>query len=527
MPTDQRLENARLELQRRLDGLKSQSDRNRLGQFATPSELAGGILESVRPLVAADGPIRFLDPAFGTGAFFSALLRTFPTSQIASAQGFEIDPHYGADALTLWRDTCLNLEIADFTKLPAPSSDSDRANLIICNPPYVRHHHIPVDDKTRLRKRVAERTSIKLKGLAGLYCYFLCLADAWLAANGIGVWLIPSEFMDVKYGREVKRYLLENVTLLRVHLFDPHEIQFDDALVSSAVVWFRKAAPPSQHTVEATYGGSLTKPRVIQRLATTHLHEGTKWSGLFKSEDRVVHDTSGLRLSDLFSIKRGIATGANSFFVLKHGEAEQRGLPSQFLTPILPSPRYVEGEEIQADENEQPLLTARLYLLTCNEPEGRVQREYPTLWAYLQEGVAQGLDRGYLCSRRSPWYAQEKRPPAPLLCTYMGRLRTRNSRPFRFILNHSRATAPNVYLLMYPKPLLLDMMQHQPDLLRKLWLSLNALPIEEILGEGRVYGGGLYKLEPNELGNLRADAVLPGLSQGMPPMPRQLTLLPT
>lgn len=521
------LEALRLDLQKRLDGLKPQVDRNRLGQFATPTELAAEIAAVTRPLMAGRASIRFLDPAFGTGAFYSALLRSYSPSDIAWAKGYEVDPHYGLPALSLWQDTHLKLEIADFTQLSPPTTDRDRPNLIICNPPYVRHHHIPVGDKVRLRGKVAELTSIRLNGLAGLYCYFLCLAHAWLADNGIGVWLIPSEFMDVKYGREVKRYLLEKVTLLRLHLFDPHEVQFDDALVSSAVVWFTKATPPSQHAVDATYGGSLTNPRVVQRLATTHLQEDTKWSGLFKGQEKVARGESNLKLSDLFLIKRGIATGSNSFFVLKQSEAGRLELPSHLLTPILPSPRFLDVEEVEADKLGDPLLATRLYLLTCDEPEATVQRKYPALWAYLQTGIARGLNEGYLCSRRSPWYAQEKRPPAPLLCTYMGRLRTKNSRPFRFILNHSRATAPNVYLLMYPKPLLLDLMQQQPDLLRKLWLALNALPVEAILGEGRVYGGGLYKLEPNELGNLPADVVLPALSQPIPLVPRQLTLLPS
>jgi hypothetical protein len=33
----------------------------------------------------------------------------------------------------------------------------------------------------------------------------------------------------------------------------------------------------------------------------------------------------------------------------------------------------------------------------------------------------------------------------------MGRQAQGNRSPFRFILNHSKATAPNVYLMLYPK----------------------------------------------------------------------------
>lgn len=45
------------------------------------------------------------------------------------------------------------------------------------------------------------------------------------------------------------------------------------------------------------------------------------------------------------------------------------------------------------------------------------------------------------------------------------------------------------------------------DLGRKVWEFLNDIPVETLLGEGRVYGGGLYKMEPKELANVPADAI--------------------
>ena len=116
-------------------------------------------------------------------------------------------------------------------------------NVVLTNPPYVRHHHLAAEEKRRLRELAENTTGLRLSGLAGLYCYFLLIAHAWLAENGLAVWLIPSEFMDVNYGDEVKRYLTERVCLLQIHRFCPSDVQFDDALVSSAIVIFEKRKP--------------------------------------------------------------------------------------------------------------------------------------------------------------------------------------------------------------------------------------------------------------------------------------------
>ena len=44
-------------------------------------------------------------------------------------------------------------------------------------------------------------------------------------------------------------------------------------------------------------------------------------------------------------------------------------------------------------------------------------------------------------------------------------------------------------------------------------MALNSLAVEHLLGEGRVYGGGLHKLEPKELANVAVPevaALVPG-----------------
>lgn len=489
-------ERERLVLQADLDSAKTQAARNKLGQFATPTTLATEILQYAGSLLPEGEPIRFLDPAIGTGSFYSALRSVYPPQRIAAAKGFEIDPHYGEPAIKLWAGAGLQMELADFTRQQAAPD----FNMLICNPPYVRHHHMTNDEKGRLQRAAIESAGVRLGGLSGLYCYFMALADQWMSDGGIAGWLIPSEFMDVNYGQALKRYLLERVTLLHIHRFDPNDVQFADALVSSAVVWFRKQSPPKDHAVNFTYGGTLAQPKISRHVTARALADETKWTRFPALDVRSKH-TGGV-VSDFFKIKRGIATGDNGFFILAEDEIDRRELPIEAFRPILPSPRYVKVDEIEADVDGLPQLDKRLFLLDPGLPENEIERRFPRLFSYLQEGRERGLHERYLCRHRTTWYAQEVRPPAPIVCTYLGRGDTKSGRPFRFILNKSRATIANVYLAMYPTPLMERAMQADPAFVRRAWEALNRITPDQLLGEGRVYGGGLHKLEPKELANV-------------------------
>lgn len=513
------LEENRSALQIELDAQKKQIERNRLGQFATPIILAIDILKYASTLLSKEENVRFLDPAIGTGAFYSALRRVFPEQRITEALGFEIDPHYGEPASQLWAKTGLVIKLADFTH----EEPSNRFNLVICNPPYVRHHHLQNGDKARLQFRTYNACGMKINGLAGLYCHFLGLSHAWMSDGGIAGWLTPSEFMDVNYGEAIKRYLLDKVTLLRIHRFDPNDVQFADALVSSAVVWFRKSLPPKDHTITFTFGGTILTPKISRTVPAKALCLESKWTRFPIADIRSKVNIP--TLSNFFQIKRGIATGDNDYFILDAEGISLRNLPLEAFRSILPSPRYLPMNEIMADSNGWPLLERQLFLLDTRLSEDEIRERFPTLFAYLQEGKSCGVHERYICRHREPWYVQENRPPAPIVCTYLGRGDTKSGRPFRFILNNSKATVANVYLAMYPIPILTRAMERDSTLIRRIWEVLNQIAPDQLLGEGRVYGGGLHKLEPGELANVDATAIFELTSDfKILPTGRQLSL---
>jgi adenine-specific DNA-methyltransferase len=113
-----------------------------------------------------------------------------------------------------------------------------------------------------------------------------------------------------------------------------------------------------------------------------------------------------------------------------------------------------------------------------------------------------------------PWYSQEQRPPAPFLCTYMGRSRN-GKHPFRFIWNRSNATAHNVYLMLYPRAGLHDTLVRHPELTGDVFGALGRITPAQLLSEGRVYGGGLHKVEPKELAQISAREVLDAIEPHM------------
>lgn len=496
-------EDRRRQFQTQIDDGKSREERRKLGQFATPFELAKEIIFYGLTLLQ-DNEVSFLEPALGTGSFYSALLSEINKSskRIESAVGIELDNKYYSAACELWGNSNIRLVHTDFTETKEVGS----ANFLISNPPYVRHHYMEKEQKSKLAVLIKKETGLSISGLAGLYCYFILLAHKWLAPNAICGWLVPSEFMDVNYGSTVKRYLLNHVHLLRIHRYNPEDCKFDGALVSSCVVWFKNEIVSDNYSVEFSYGGTHENPEICGKVDKISLERTEKWTHFPERANEKYDITCIATLGDYFDIKRGLATGDNDFFILSGEQITALGLDMTFFTPILPSPRYLKGNEVFCDSKGYPQLNPQYFLLNCTLPEDEVRANHPSVWNYLDSGRKTTAQK-YLCRNRKVWYFQEKRAVTPFLCSYMGRRKDNRSAPFRFILNHANAIATNSYLMLYPKASLKEAISRSPDILYRVWDILTNIGASDLEREGRVYGGGLKKIEPGELSHVKCPSL--------------------
>lgn len=483
----------RNKVQGEIDGRKGIEDRRRMGQFSTPGSLAYDIVaETTGYLDPKKKGLRVLEPSMGTGAFVSAALKVL-SNRIKRVCGYELDDDFFHAACELWKGQNVEPRQGDFTRA-VPERIFD---VVFANPPYVRHHVLGTDEKRRLQSLVRERTGMTMSGLAGLYCHFLLCSQAWMKPSGIGVWLIPAEWMSVNYGSVVREFLTRKVTLLRVHRFDVSDVRFSDALVSSCVVWFRNVPPEMKSEALFTFGDDLHEYSHAERLSFDILRKSDKWP----PSEQTAEIGGKWRIGDYFKISRGVVTGDNSFFVMTEEVVRERQIPARYLKPILPSPRNLPVDHVRADEDGLPLNAERRFLLDCS---GYELTDLPLeVRKYLETGLKTTACKN-LCASRDVWYEQEKREVTPFLCSYMGR-GSADSAPVRFVLNDSRAIVSNSFLMMYPKSDLAMILKEEPSSAETVWTFLTRIPREAIVAAGRSYGGGLQKVEPRELASVPCD----------------------
>lgn len=466
------------------------NDRKRLGQYNTPFQLSSQIASYVLNMMGKAN-LSVFEPAVGSGSFLSALLEIGSEKEIvfSELEGIDIDQKYLSIAETVFGNIeGVFLNNADFFNF----STEKKYDLVISNPPYVRHHKLDKEFKRNYSKQIKEKFGITVSGLADLYIYFTILSHTFIKDDGFGVWLLPSEFLDVKYGDSLKKYLLNNVELLQIHRYDPNKSMFNDAEITSCVVIYKKRQPSSiiDRKIKFTFGSSISESEIEKYFSLSELVNKNKWSDLELEKHSNEYDTIG----DYFDIKRGIATGDNKFFILDEETISKYNIDSIFLKPILPSPRLLNTNEISSDETGIPNNTKKLFLLDCRLNPEELQMKFPNTWKYIETGIGTVSER-YITKNRKVWYWQEQRQTAPILISYMSRSRNEEEVSFRFIRNRSSAIAANSYLMLYPKDTFKASKYSIDDLYKKL-LRINQLSFNK---EGRTYGGGLKKIEPKEL----------------------------
>ena len=102
---------------------------------------------------------------------------------------------------------------------------------------------------------------------------------------------------------------------------------------------------------------------------------------------------------------RGIATGANEYFVFNQSKATEFSVPERLFTyrvfaKLLTSKnRFLQTKifKVLKENNRDIFLLNAVDTTNCNVEK------------YLQKGIEEGIDKRFLTASRSPWYSLENR----------------------------------------------------------------------------------------------------------------------
>ncbi len=450
------------------------AQRRDLGQFFTPWPIVCTMVEWVRE----QHPETIVDVGCGTGRFALAAAQAMPAARILA-----IDSDPVATLLCrahAKRQGLQNLVVCcqDYLREPLPPHEGRTA--FIGNPPYVRHHRIPAQTKAWAAATCAA-LGLPCSGLAGLHAYFF-LATALHACKGdVGCFITSAEWMDVNYGALVRRLLVERMGILSLCMLDPAAAAFDDAMTSAAITCFEAGRPVETlrfSVVPAfTAAAGPTDARVVPRdqLAGT-------WGGL--RTVRHAHPAAdSVPLGSIARVRRGIATGANGFFVMTWDEALRGGL-MDFAHPVIAAGREIldSGGQIARETRHCLVMLPRDLEALSGDARKAARR-------FVAEGERHGVHSRYLCTHRSPWWWLGTAQPAPIVVSYMAR------RPPVFALNPHGVLIVNIAHGLFPRRAL------PINLLRSLADLLNG-SAARFVGGGRCYQGGLEKFEPREMERL-------------------------
>ena len=429
-------------------------------------------------------------------------------------RGLMLDPSVGLGVFPRWAEKLgLRLEFFGVEKdgellhhIPEPSirnrilvgdfltTDIGRtADFVVANPPYIRHHRLPIEYKHAVHAQTRDYLGFELDRRAGIHIHFLVKSLRLLKPGGRLAFIVPADVFEGVFSESLWAWISRNYRIDAVATFAPGASPFPNLDINPVVVFLQNATPaPSFHWAR------ILEPETddfFRYVASGFVDTGKDIESNLRTTEEAV--TTGLSrpprpnktqfiLKNFAYVRRGIATGANSFFLLTQEEVETLRLDKSFIQKVISKTRYLKS--LTFTEEDFNLLAKQGYPVYLFAPDGRPFNQFPeSVRMYLKLGEDLGLPQKALISQRNPWYKMETRVPPDYLFAYLGR------RNIRFVRNLAGVSPLTTLLAVYAR-------NSDEEYIRKLHAVLNHPDVlSGLVYVAKSYGNGALKAEPRQL----------------------------
>ncbi|MFX1255909.1 MAG: class I SAM-dependent DNA methyltransferase [Promethearchaeota archaeon] len=414
---------------------------------------------------------RVMDPAFGTGRILHAIYNRLSDlsghtqaseehhinvlSQIYGCERNKITAQIARFSLGC-QENCDNLVGQDFFEYCSPI----QLDTVLMNPPYTKHEHLNFEIQGQNYKQFVRSISLspykkdrsfQMNSRIGFYAYFLIHATRFLTNNGFLGFIVPNAWLDVDYGGDIQKFLLDYYKIIAV--IEPEgERFFPDADVNACICIIQRCTDPRdrantlikfvrlRHPLK-TYKSHNSLQQLISFIQETnqfslsdriHIfpkyqkelfeegkvgnkYRGSKWGKYIRAPPiffKIINQSQSLLapLKAFATVRYPIKTGANEFFYLGEEKVKKWKIEPQYIKKVLKSPREIK--QIIIDPT-----TLSLYVLLVHRPKSHLQGT--NVLKYIEWGentqieIKRGVNKGKFVkgyhhlkttSSRNPWY---------------------------------------------------------------------------------------------------------------------------
>lgn len=355
--------------------------------------------------------LKILEPAVGSGIFLRTLLETQIEQRISknidlnidtlfdNVVGIDIDPNACLStnlSLTLLhyvfnsKFSKPNITVGDSLEIMQSKIQSgEKVDVIISNPPYISQDSKD-KDLTIKYKSILEGLN---NGKIDIYQAFLKLSIDLLSPNGLGLFVLPHNFLIAESSKKLRNYLIDNCNvelvadLSSINVFEKVSTytmllifkKKDVNIKRDSTSWLLKCRTSVGEALNQLLIGNETEQRNFQiyKAENNFKHDGD-WFILNKSEFDLFNKIKGNKSIDNYlRVNQGIISGCDNVFMRDINDIDKR--------EKLIYKSFLPDKKIEKFSIEKKIDSVLFYPYINNTliTEEELINDYPNTWSYL------------------------------------------------------------------------------------------------------------------------------------------------
>ena len=469
--------------------LREESSEQKLrGAYYTPFKLAEKMVDFFKEDLSIQ---TILEPSCGDGVFVDALLAADALNEHTSVTAVEIETKE-AEKLRgkLNGNSQIQVFNKDFFEFYHENKDSQKYDLILGNPPYIRYQYLS-DTQRQEMAEILTAHGMKSNKLINAWVGFMVACVHMLTEEGKIAFVIPAEILQVAYAEDLRLFLSNALSKITLLTFE--ELVFPG--IEQEVVVFIGEKGSSEKGIKIVEIPNLDNLEQLdlndndfQRLS--HVHE--KWTRYFTTveENQLIssfrEDRRFQKLSDTGIINIGITTGNNKYFSVNQTTVDAFDL-NGIVRPLIGRSSHAHSIYFYEQDWKVNVEQGKAAYLV-DFPEKPVEEYSQGQRDYIALGEKNGEHTGYKCQIRDRWYQ------VPSIWVPDAFFLRRNNLYPKFVLNCCHAVSTDtMHRIKFHEGI-------EPERIILSYYNSISFAFTEICG--RSYGGGVLEILPGEVGNI-------------------------